>query len=245
MVDRSMFRSLSVMELSMRRSLVFFILLPSLLAGGRPALALQGNISVGGRVGTLGMGAEITVAVSERVAIRGGAGFLGFEVDVTERSNLASNRTAELSLPSALLDIGAEFSSGILKAGAGLLIRSGDPAYEITYGSGASIDIGGSYYTEPDVSTLTTTLVSGSIAPYALLGFAPDLSPGLTLVVDLGAALPLDAGFEMSATGDPAVLSSSGFRADLEAERREAEDDAGGWLNYWPIVSVGLRYQLR
>lgn len=229
----------------MPRSVVLLILLASLPASGRPALALQGNISVGGRVGTLGMGAEVTVALSERVAIRSGIGFSGFSVDVTERSNLADNRTAELSLPGALLTLGAEGSFGVLRAEAGLLMRSGDPAYEITYGSGASIDIGGGYYREPDVGTLTTTLVSRSIAPYALLGFAPNLSRGIALVVDLGAAFPLDAGLEMSATGDPAVLNSSGFRADLETERRDAEADAGAFLNYWPIISIGLRYGLR
>ena len=229
----------------MTRSVVPVILLVSLVASGRPALALQGNNSVGGRVGTLGMGAEVTVALNERVAIRGGIGFLGFEVDVTERSNLASNRTAELSLPGALYTVGAEASFGVLRTEAGLLMRSADPAYEITYGSGASIDIGGGYYMEPDVSTLTTTLVSGSTAPYALIGFTPQLSPGIALLVDLGAAFPLDAGFEMSATGNPAVLNSSGFRADLETERREAEDDAGVFLNVWPVISIGLRYALR
>ena len=229
----------------MPRSVVLLILLASLPASGRPALALQGNISVGGRVGTLGMGAEVTVALNERVAIRGGIGFLGFEIDVTERSNLAGNRTAELSLPGALLTVGAERSFGVLRGEAGLLMRSGDPAYEITYGGGASIDIGGGYYRQPDVSTLTTTLVSGSIAPYALLGFAPTLSRGIALLVDLGAAFPLDAGLEMSATGDAAVLNSSGFRADLETERRDAEADAGAFLNYWPIISIGLRYGLR
>ena len=229
----------------MARSAVLLVLLPSLLAVGRPVLALQGHVSVGGRLGTLGVGADVAMALNERVAVRGGAGFLGFNVDVTEWSNLASNRTAELSLPNALFSVGAEFSFGVLRAGAGLLIRSGEPGHEITYGSGASIDIGGGYYRQPDVRTLTTTLVSGSVAPYALLGFAPNLSRRISLLVDLGAAFPLGAGLEMSATGDPEVLGSPGFRADLEAERREAEADAGGFLNYWPIISIGLRYGLR
>ena len=228
----------------MARSAVLLVLVLSLLAVGRPVLAIQGNVSVGGRLGTLGMGMDVAMAVNERVAVRGG-GLLGFNVDVTEWSNLASDRTAELSLPNALLAVGAELSFSVLRAGAGLLIRSGEPAYEITYGSGASIDIGGGYYRQPDIRTLTTTLVSRSVAPYALLGFASGLSPRISLLVDLGAAFPLGAGFEMSATGDPEVLGSPGFRADLEAERREAEEDAGGFLNYWPIISIGLRYGLR
>ena len=229
----------------MKRFALMLTVTLSLLAGGRPARALQENIAVGARLGTLGIGADVAVAVHEQFAVRGGAGFLGFGVDLTGRFELADNRTAELSLPSALYTIGAEVSAGVLRAGAGLLIKSGDPIYEITYGSGASIDIGGGYYRQPEVRTLATTLVSGSAAPYALIGIGSNLSSGISFVVDLGAAFPQDAAFEMTATGDPAVLNSPEFRNDLETERREAEDDAGGFLNYWPIVSIGLRYELR
>ena len=217
----------------------------SLLAPGRPARALQEHVAVGARLGTLGIGADAVVPMNERFTVRGGVGFLGFDVDLTGRFGLADNRTAELSLPSALYTFGAEASFGVLRAGAGLLVRSGDPAYEITYGTGATIDIGGGFYTQSDVRTLTTTLVSGSTAPYVLLGIDSDLPNRLGFFADLGAVLMLDAGFEMTATGDPAVLNSAAFRSDLEAERREAEDDAGGFVNYWPIVSVGLRYGLR
>lgn len=227
-----------------RLTLTLFAVL-SLLAPAQPARALQENIALGARLGTFGMGGEVLVGFDETFALRGGAGIYGFGVDLTGRFGLADNRTAELSLPNAMFTIGAEVSSGALRAGAGLLIRAGDPVYEITYGNGASIDIGGGYYTQPEVRTLATTLVSGSIAPYALLGYGSHQSGGLGFVVDVGAAFPLDAAFEMAATGDPAVLGSARFQTDLETERREAEDDAGAWLSFWPIVSVGLRYGLR
>lgn len=227
-----------------RFTLVPFAVL-SLLALAQPARALQENIALGAHLGTLGMGADVGVALSETFALRGGAGLYGFGLDLTGRFGLADNRTAELSLPNAMFTIGAEVSSGTLRAGAGLLIRSGDPVYEITYGNGASIDIGGGYYTQPEVRTLATTLVAGSITPYALLGYGSRRSRGLGFVVDAGAAFPLDAGLEMSATGDPAVLGAARFRTDLETEKLEAEDDAGGWLSFWPIISIGLRYELR
>lgn len=225
-------------------TLILLATLP-LLAPAQPASALQEYIALGARLGTLGMGGDVVVGFDETFALRGGAGLYGFGLDLTGRFGLADNRTAELSLPSAMFTIGAEVSSGVLRAGAGLLVRAGDPVYEITYGDGASIDIGGGYYTQPEVRTLATTLVSGSIAPYALLGYGSHLSRGLGLVVDAGAAFPLDARFEMDATGDPAVLGSARFRADIETERREAENDAGGWLRFWPIISIGLRYGLR
>ena len=228
----------------MRRFVLAATAALALLGPGRAA-ALQRHIDVGARIGTLGLGADVAVGLTDRIAIRGGAGFLGFDLDVTPWSDLASNRTAELSLPDALYTLGAEYSFGRVRAEAGVLVRSGDPVYTITYRSGATIDIGGGFYAEPDVRTLTTTHASRSSAPYALLGFAPELSSRLRLEVDLGAVFPLDAGFEMSATGDPTVLGSRRFFDDLETERLDAEADAGALLHVWPMFSIGLRYRVR
>lgn len=172
-----------------KRSVVVVKFAGALAALGSPASAVQQDISVGARMGTLGLGAEVNVALHEHFAMRGGIGFLGFDVDLTGMFGLAANRTAELSLPTALITIGAEASSGPFRAGAGLLTRSSDPTHEITYGSGATIDIGGGFYQEPEVRTVTTTLVSGSTAPYVLIGITSRLERGLEVLVDMGAVL--------------------------------------------------------
>ena len=207
--------------------------------------AVQQDVGLGARVGTLGIGADITLTLHENVAIRGGAGFLGFDVDLSGMFGLAANRTAELFLPTALYTIGAEASSGPFRAGAGLLFRSADPIHEITYESGATIDIGGGFYQHPEILTLTTTLISGSTAPYALIGMTSRLKRGFEFVIDLGAVLHFNPKFEMTATGDPTVLNSSRFRADLDNERWLAENDAGSFVRFWPIISLGVRRGLR
>lgn len=228
-----------------KRSAAVVNLALALAALGPPASAMQQDISVGARVGTLGLGAEVNVALHEHFAIRGGAGFLGFDLDLTGRFGLAANRTARLSLPTALCTVGAEASSGHFRAGAGLLIRSDDPIHEITYESGATIDIGGSFYQAPEVRTITTTLISGSTAPYVLIGMGSSLKPELEFVFDLGAVLHISPKFDMTATGDPTTLNSPRFRADLATERRLAENAAASVVRFWPIVSVGVRYGLR
>jgi len=217
----------------------------ALAAQGPSAHAMQQDIALGTRVGTLGIGADVAVSLHENVAIRGGAGFLGFDVDLTGMFGLAANRTAELSLPTALYTVGAEASSGPFRAGAGLLFRSADPIHEITYESGATIDIGGGFYQHPEILTLTTTLISGSTAPYALIGMTSRLKRGFEFVVDLGAVLHLNPKFDMTATGDPTVLNSPRFRADLDNERWLAENDAGSFVKFWPIISLGVRRGLR
>lgn len=218
----------------------------SLTAWVSPAQALQRNIAPGLRAGSLGFGAEVVAALNERVAIRAGAGFLGFDIDLTGRFGLAGNRTAELSLPTALLSLGVELSaaSGLLRAGAGMVMRSDDPVHVIRYEEGASISIGGGGYRYPEVLTVTTTMTSGTAAPYLLVGLGSNSGSGLGVVLDLGAVLHLTPRFDMTATGDPQVMSSPGFRNHLELERLQVEDDSSTFVNFWPVVSVGLRYGL-
>lgn len=229
----------------MKRFAVVAILALALAAPAQPVGAGQQEITVGARLGTLGIGAEVAAGWNDRFAIRGGAGFLGFNLDLTGMFGLASNRTAELSLPTMVYTLGAEVTSGPFRAGAGLLIRSGDPTHEIAYQDSATIDIGGSFYQYPEVRTLTTTLVSGSAMPYVHVSLGSTPARGFGVVVDLGAVLHLNPKFDMTAAGDPAVLNSSRFQTDLETERRWAEDDTSRFVNFWPVVSVGLRYGLR
>ena len=127
----------------MKRIVVVVTLALAQAALGRSADALQRSVALGLRAGTLGVGAEVVTALDERVAVRAGAGFLGFDVDLTGRFGLAGNRTAELSLPTALLSLGVELSvaSGLLRAGAGMVMRFDDPVHVIRYEEGASISI--------------------------------------------------------------------------------------------------------
>ena len=215
-----------------------------LLAAAQSAHALQGGISVGGRIGTLGIGPEVALPVGSGITVRGGAGLLGVDLDMTGRFGLADHRTARLFFPKAFYTLGADISLGGLRAGAGLLIKSEDPSYRITLDQGASIDIGASAYTEPQVATLTTEFSWTGTAPYLLLGFGSHSGLGLGFFADIGAVILPDASFSMTATGDDALIASQPFLDDLELEEREVRDDAGAWINYWPIVSIGLRFGL-
>ncbi|MYG80308.1 MAG: hypothetical protein F4187_00380 [Gemmatimonadetes bacterium] len=228
----------------MPRRPVLGLLALSLLAAPATAHAMQFGISVGARAGTLGIGADVAVPLGRQVAIRGGAGLLGFDVDMTGRFGLADHRTAELSLPKALYTIGAEVSFLGLRAGAGILIKSGDPTYRIDLDQGASIDIGDNTYTEPAVGTLTTTYGWSSGAPYLTVGLGSLTGAGFGFLIDVGAVLLEDSSFSMSATGDGTLIASSQFLDDLRTEERAVRDDAGGWADFWPIVSIGFRLGL-
>ena len=144
----------------MRRDLLLLTFLLLLPGSADPAGAMQ-DVVVGARVGTMGIGADVTVPVHDRVAVRGGAGMLGFDFDLTGRFGLNDDRTAMLTLPKAFYTLGADIRLGSVRVGAGVLFKSGKPIYRVTLDSGANIVIGGGTYDETEVKTLTTTLSRG------------------------------------------------------------------------------------
>ncbi len=200
----------------------------------------QETLVIGARLGTLGLGVDAVVSVTETFAVRGGAGFMGWTLDVTGRFGLADNRTAELALVDGLYTLGGEASLGFMRLGAGLLVKSGNPVHTITYGQGAAIDIGGNPYTQPQVRTIETTVESKSTAPYLTLTFGSGRSKGFNFDVDIGAALLRGADVTMTATGD--VVGSAAFKTDLEAERLDTKNDIGVFRSFWPIMNLVLAY---
>lgn len=228
----------------MKKILPPLILILSLTATAPPpALAMQ-NIMVGGRAGTLGIGPEVAVGLNEQITLRGGAGLLGFDMNLTGRFGLADKRTAKLTFPKAFYTLGADFQLTSLRVGGGILFKSRDPTYRVTLDEGASIDIGDGKYTEPEVRTLTTTLSSGDRAPYLLLAFGSRSTSGLAITADIGLVRLSGAELTMVATGDRDLLDSKEFLANLELEEEETRDDFGNFVNYWPIISVSVRYGL-
>ncbi|MDE2875217.1 MAG: hypothetical protein OXU69_05905 [Gemmatimonadota bacterium] len=225
------------------RKALFPLVLALLTAAAPPALAMQG-IMVGARAGTLGIGPEAAIALNDQVTLRGGAGLLGFDMNLTGRFGLADERTAKLTFPKAFYTLGADFQLTSLRVGAGILFKSKDPTYLVTLDSGASIDIGEGKYTEPQVKTLTTTLTSGDRAPYLLLGFGSQSTSGLSITADIGVARLADAELNMVATGDEQLLKSNEFVLNLALEEKETRDDFGSFVNYWPVISVSVRYGL-
>lgn len=206
-----------------------------------PAYAMQ-DIAIAGRAGTLGLGAEVVIVANDWIALRGGAGLLGFDADITSVSGLEDNRTGEVGVPKSVYTFGADIAVGNFRLGGGMLYKQADPTYAIKLGSGAEIDIGANTYTEPEVTQLTTTLVSEAWAPYVLLGFGQHMTRGVGIFLDVGVAFLDQSDLELSATGDQTVLTSRRFREDLRAERRNSLEDAGDLVNYWPILNLGLEF---
>ena len=203
-----------------------------------PAAGAAQSFWVGGRAGTLGLGADLSLAATDWLVFRGSAGLLPLDAEVQR----ADHRTMVLELPRALYTIGADLEIGNFRIGGGMLYKQEDPLYAVTLGEGARLELGEGAYAPPELTRLTTTLTSEPWAPYALLGFGQHNAGGLGLFLDVGVVFLDGPDLSMSAEGDGDVLRSRAFQADLEAERHRVRGELGDLVSYWPILNLGVRY---
>ncbi len=226
-----------------RRTILFALLAVAAANAPRPSPvhALQ-DLTIGARTGTLGHGAEIVLITNDVFSLRAGAGLVGIDADITNVSGLAANRTGTLVVPRSVYTLGADLAVGNFRIGGGVLYKKSDPVYAIALADGAEIDIGNSTYTAPEVTRLSTTLVSESWAPYVLVGLGQHVGRGLGLFLDAGVAFLDEPALAMSATGDGRVLASRRFRRDLRTEEADLRTDAGDLVKYWPILSFGVQF---
>lgn len=215
----------------------FALLLAAALAAAPSGLSAQG-FGLAARAGTMGIGAEGAVSLGPRFALRGGLGLLPVEPSTT-----IDDIDFTLTLPKTWFNIGADFYvAGGFRIGAGLLFKPDDPELvgEIT----SPVEIGDETYSPDQVSSLSGLLDSNDQAPYAILGFGRHVASGIGLFLDLGVAFLGEPEVRLSAEGDPAIVNSTEFQAELRSEEQNIEDDAGSYLQLWPILNVGLKIGL-
>ena len=206
-----------------------------------PAVA-SAQIGVAGRVGTLGIGAEGAIGLFGNLVARGGIGVMPLEIDGSSLLD-ADDITADLELPKTWYNIGGDlYLGGGFRIGGGMLFKPDDPTVTAALTPQATIDIGDGTYTGSDVAQVVGTLDSADSAPYLLIGFGRHTNTGFGLFLDLGVAFLGEPEVLLEATeGNSAVIDDTTFQARLRQEETNVEEEVGTYLNYWPIVSIGLK----
>jgi hypothetical protein len=202
---------------------------------GVPAHAIAQGAGVGARVGTLGVGAEAAIGLTDQIVVRGGIGFQPLDPNATFH-----DIDVKLTLPTRY-NVGLDFYlNGAFRIGGGILFKRDDPRVRANFNT--SQDIGGTTFTQDEIGTLTGKIVSSGTAPYVLIGFGNHTAPGIGLFLDLGVAFMGDP--KVSLTSDGTLSNDATMRSALDKEATDFENDMRAYLRYWPIMSVGLRIGL-
>jgi len=208
------------------------LILSALLLPG----VLCGQAGLGARIGTLGLGPEISYAAGPHIMLRGGIGFMPVEPKRT-----FSDIDYTLHPPSSIWNAGVDVypATGGFRIGAGIVRWQ---QYELRATRSGSTNIGGTTYTGTiDLDAVVTN--ARQTAPYLMAGFGRTTSRGIGMFVDLGVAFIGEANIELEGTctlanGSPCP---GNFQADLEQEEADAEGDVGKYLELLPIIQAGIR----
>ncbi len=213
------------------------LLVGGLLVGAFPVALESQSIAVAPHVGTLGLGADVGVALSEVLGVRGGINVQPYSPE-PDFSDVAF--TLDLPSPSvtALLDIHP--GGGAFRLSAGFVYFGTDLTLDATLDE--PVEIGDSTYDPSELGTLTGSLVTNALAPYVGIGVGNASAETTGFFLDVGVAFHGTPDVELSASGP--VASDPQFRAELDKETAEIRDDVRSFKVY-PVVSLGLRFAVR
>jgi hypothetical protein len=209
-------------------------LLTILLALVLPGTAAAQGLGIALKGGSTGLGGDLVVGLTDKLAIKGGVGFLPFTYEGDFDGNDYTVEPPPL-FGTVALDVAL---AGPLRIMGGLMYRSEDIVFDAQITE--SFDFDGTTYSE--TGALEGAVTSSSVAPFVGIGLGGIVGPGLGLYLDLGVAFTGDPGVEVSASGP--VTQVPGFQDDLEAERANIEDDIGDYYRYWPVLNIGLKFGL-
>lgn len=199
-----------------------------------PALAHAEGLAVTGKVGTLGLGLELTKSYSDVFTSRLGFNTYNFTSTSTQGT---VNYDAKLKLQtlSALADWYP--MHGAFRATGGLFYNNNKLSLTGVPTGGSNYTINGQQYT---LTSLQSEVTFNSVAPYLGIGWGNPAAQGKGwgLNSDFGILFQGSPKVTLTATGAQAAAAQPA----IDAERVRLQDSLKNY-KYYPVASVGVSYQ--
>lgn len=221
------------------KKVIYCSALAVFLLGSSQALAAS-PVAVGAKVSTLGVGADLSLQLVPSLNAR--LGIQGFSYDADNIDTDRVNYDADLKLFSGLATIDWYPFLGGFRLSAGLLANGNEIDVIGRPTAGATFNINGTIFNAADVGSLTGNVDFNSVAPYLGIGWGNPFSPGgnWSFNLDLGVAFQGSPNVTLTANGP--LANDPVLRANLEAERRDLENEIEDF-EYYPVVSLGITYR--
>lgn len=198
--------------------------------------ATAGDMAVGVKVGTLGVGAELTTNVvpmfiNARVLLSG----LNYDQTINDTSVTYDAKLKLFSL-GAMADVYPFAGKFRLTGG---LFYNGNKLTMVGVPAAASYTFNGTTYVAGAGSSVTATVDFNKVAPYVGIGFGDPVSSGspIGINVDLGVLYQGQAKTSLTTVGIPGVAA-----ADIAAEKQKL-DDALNNMKFYPVASIGVTFR--
>ncbi len=183
-------------------------------------------------VGTLGVGADIAASFGSHIGLRSGFNFFPTDIDfkvsgVPYQIDLASPTFT------AMLDL---YLLGPLRVSGGAIYTTDDIVLAGELTGPAEID--GTTYSPTQIGTITGTIFTNELSPYAGIGLGNPGRSRFGFYLDLGVAFHGTPGFTLTAVGGSANTLPQ-FQSDLAAEEQSIQEDLSK-ITVYPVVTVGF-----
>lgn len=209
----------------------------ALLAGASAQAAAAAAVTVHGS--TLGLGAGITVGLTEQLNLRGQFNSFSYDFD-DEASDIDYAFDLELGSVGAMLDWHP--GGGGFRLSAGFYLNDNE-----VNGTGepttATVEIGDTIFDTADVGTLTADLGFDDVAPYLGIGWGNAIGREgrLGIALDIGVLLQGEPDVNFRSVGaNPAVQDL--IDAEIAQEEAEIQDDIDEF-DLYPVITFGLSYR--
>ncbi len=209
-----------------------------LLACANYSYADTGHVALGAKMGTLGLGAEMTYGILPHLNARIGINAFSYtfdqkidQIDYEFDFNLISG---SLLIDWHILQSAFKLTTGMVlnKNNIDLQARTEDSLFIIDNRA----------YSREDVGELDGTIDFNLFSPYLGIGWVNAVGEKslISFFADLGFLFQGEPQADLSATGP--IASDPDFRRNLRNEEAEIEDETGKFTIY-PIFAIGITYQ--
>ena len=193
------------------------------------------GFGLGVKAGTLGLGVEGTIGLSERFNVRIGANSYSYDYDETTSG---IRYDGDLDLQSAALLLDWHPFAGTFRVSAGLVHNKN--AVHLVATPTTAQEIGGQTFQPNEIGTLRGDVTFKKNVPYAGIGWGNAAKKGFGMSFEIGALFQDQADVSLRSEGgtlsnDPTLL------ARLRQEEQEAEADLDDFELY-PVISLGFSF---
>lgn len=199
--------------------------------------AAPADTSIGARAGTLGVGGEISYAVSQSLALRLGSDAYS-RTGTANREGIEYDYTAKLRTASLLADWFPLANNFRISLG---IMYNGNKVTGTGVPTGGTIIIDGTPYTPSQVGTLDAQVTFKKTAPYFGIGYGRPIASGLSFLFDLGVMFQGKPKTTLTANCTATTPNCAQLQSDVAAEQA-ALDDSLKNFKYYPVLTLGLGY---
>ncbi len=218
-----------------KRALVCSLLF---LSSTPAAFADLGDVALGVKGGTLGLGGEVSAGLTPNINARVGFNSFNYSGNTTE-SHVTYDYKLKLNSVPILLDWHPFENSGFRLSG-GLVINNNDVSATGT--TQTTYTIGNTIYTGAQLGSLTGKVDFNKTAPYAGIGWGDAVGKDARLSFSFNLGVMFQGSPKVTLVANGPVTALPAFQADLAQEQRDVQSKIDN-LKYYPDLSIGIAYK--